>query len=129
MVNYTAPLEISFFQAVSTTTPSSVVEQLPLADLAEVEATTSVSGLASPEIENSTATTVAAIIAELSTQVSELLFSGGDPDQPPEDPNHDQRGEDVDVDGQRRQLLIGVICLAIVLVLVLSGIFFFFYKV
>ena len=90
-------------------------------NLDEVEVTTSASALPA---QNSTSATAAAIVTELSNQVSQLVFSATteafQPDQP------DQTEDD---DDERRKLLIGVICLVVALVIVLVAIGFFFYKV
>ena len=107
---------------VPSTTSASLLEQLPVApNLDEVEVTTSASALPA---QNSTSATAAAIVTELSNQVSQLVFSATteafQPDQP------DQTEDD---DDERRKLLIGVICLVVALVIVLVAIGFFFYKV
>ena len=107
---------------VPSTTSASLLEQLPVApNLDEVEVTTSASALPA---QNSTSATAAAIVTELSNQVSQLVFSATTEAFQPDHP--DQTEDD---DDERRKLLIGVICLVVALVIVLVAIGFFFYKV
>lgn len=77
---------------------------------------------------DTTNSTTAALLTELSSQISQAFFSSATTEAPEgEDPQPEPDAGAHET--QRRQLLIGIICLAVALIVVIAAIGFFFYKV
>ena len=74
-----------------------------------------------PEVNSSTSS---ALLTEVVTHVGQLFLAATT-----ERAVQDHDAEDDPEDGQRRQLLIGLICLAVALFLVLVAVGYFFYRV